>query len=168
MPRALRIEYEGALYHVVNRGDWRENIFLGDEDRLLFLETLEEACGKSRWQVNAYCLMSNHFHLVIETPMPTLVAGMKWMLGTYTQRFNARHRMRGHLFAGRYKALLVDEADGFYLRTVCDYTHLNPVRAKLIVEEEKLETYAWSSYPDYLKAPRERPESGLLIWRDFF
>ena len=71
--------------------------------------------------------------------MPTLVAGMKWMLGTYTQRFNARHRMRGHLFAGRYKALLVDEADGFYLRTVCDYTHLNPVRAKLIVEEEKLE-----------------------------
>ena len=63
MPRALRIEYEGALYHVVNRGDWRENIFLGDEDRLLFLETLEEACGKSRWQVNAYCLMSNHFHL---------------------------------------------------------------------------------------------------------
>jgi len=158
MPRALRIEYEGALYHVMNRGDRREEIFLGDEDRLLFLKTLEEACGKSRWQVSAYCLMSNHFHLVIETPMPTLVAGMKWMLGTYTQRFNARHRMRGHLFAGRYKALLVDEADGFYLRTVCDYTHLNPVRAKLIVEEEKLETYAWSSYPDYLKAPRERPE----------
>jgi hypothetical protein len=80
MPRGLRIEYEGALYHVMNRGDRRENIFFGDEDRLLFLKTMEEAGGKSRWQVSAYCLMSNHFHLVIETPMPTLVAGMAWMV----------------------------------------------------------------------------------------
>ncbi len=102
MPRALRIEYDGAIYHVMNRGKRRGNIFGGDEDRRLFLKTLEEACGKSHWQVHAYCLMSNNFHLVLETPMPTLVAGMKWILGTYTQRFNARHRMRGHLFAGRY------------------------------------------------------------------
>ena len=80
MRRALRIEYEGALYHVMNRGDRRENIFLGDEDRLLFLKTLEEACGKSRWQENAYCLMSNHFHLVIETPSQMLVAAMAFFI----------------------------------------------------------------------------------------
>ncbi len=85
---------------------------MGDEDRRLFLKTLEEACGKSHWQVRVYCLLSNHFHLVVETPEPTLVAGMKWMRGTYTQRFNARHRMRGRPFAGRYKALLVDETEG--------------------------------------------------------
>ena len=102
MPRQLRIEYEGAMYHVINRGDRREAIFLGDDARRLFLATLGEACAKADWQVHAYCLMENHFHLVLETPSPTLVSGMKWMMGTYTQRFNARHRLRGHLFAGRY------------------------------------------------------------------
>ena len=90
------------MYHVINRGDRREAIFLGDDDRRLFLATLGEACAKADWQVHAYCLMENHFHLVLETPSPTLVSGMKWMMGTYTQRFNARHRLRGHLFAGRY------------------------------------------------------------------
>ena len=80
MPRALRIEYEGAIYHVMNRGDRREDIFLDAGDRRLFLKTLGEACGKCQWQVHVYCLMSNHFHLVLETPSPTLVAGMKWML----------------------------------------------------------------------------------------
>jgi REP element-mobilizing transposase RayT len=113
MPRALRIEYEWAIYHVMNRGDRREDIFFGSEDRRLFLKTLKEACGKIHWQVHAYCLMSNHFHLVLETPEPTLVSGMKWMQGTYTQQFNVRHRMRGHLFAGRYKVLLVDETEAF-------------------------------------------------------
>ncbi len=91
-----------------------------DADRERFLSTLGEACGKTGWQVHGFCLMDNHFHLVVETPEANLVAGMKWMLGTYTQRFNAKHRMRGHLFAGRSKALLVDESDDFYLRTVCD------------------------------------------------
>jgi len=83
---------------------------------------------------------------------------MKWFLGTYTQRFNARHRMRGHLFAGRYKSLLVDGSDDMYLRVVCDYVHLNPVRAGLIAAEGELVDYAWSSYPEYLKPPKQRPE----------
>lgn len=105
MARSLRIQYAGAIYHVMSRGDRREDIFLDEEDRRRFLRTLGEACERAGWQVHAYCLMGNHFHLVVETPQPTLVAGMKWFLGTYTQRFNARHRMRGHLFAGRYKSL---------------------------------------------------------------
>jgi putative transposase len=118
--RKLRVEYEGAIYHVINRGDRREVIFLDDEDRHLFLKTLAEACAKTEWQAHAYCLMSNHFHLVIETPQPNLVAGMKWLLGTYTARFNRRHKLSGHLFAGRYKALIVDGSGSGYLKTVCD------------------------------------------------
>jgi len=100
--------------------------------------------------------MGNHFHLVLETPRPTLVVGMKWFLGTYTQRFNARHRMRGHLFAGRYKSLLVDGADDFYLRVVCDYVHLNPLRAGMLKTGEVLEGYVWSSFPQYLKPASRR------------
>jgi REP element-mobilizing transposase RayT len=142
----------------MSRGDRQEAIFLDDKDRGRFLKTLGEACGRSGWQVHAYCLMGNHFHLVLETPQPTLVAGMKWFLGTYTQRFNARHRMRGHLFAGRYKSLLVDGSDDMYLRVVCEYVHLNPVRAGLVTEEGELAEYAWSSYPHYLQAPVRRPE----------
>ena len=157
MARQLRLEYAGAIYHVMNRGDRQEAIFLDAEDRRRFLKTLGEACEKAGWQVHAYCLMGNHFHLVVETPQPTLVAGMKWFLGTYTQRFNARHQMRGHLFAGRYKSLLVDGSDDIYLRVVCDYVHLNPVRAGLVGVEEKMADYAWSSFPQYLKPPRKRP-----------
>ena len=116
----------------MNRGDRREEIFRDDADRERFLATLTEACGKTQWQIHAYCLMSNHFHLVIETPGANLVSGMKWLLGVYTRRFNIRHQECGHLFAGRYKALSVDGSGNGYLRTVCDYVHLNPVRAKLL------------------------------------
>src|ERR1051325_9443868 len=108
MPRKLRVEYPGAIYHVMNRGDRREAIFLSEQDRELFLETLGEACEKTGWQVHAYCLMSNHFHLVLETPQANLVSGMRWFLGTYTARFNRRHNVLGHLFSGRYKSLVVD------------------------------------------------------------
>lgn len=156
MARKLRVEYEGAIYHVMNRGDRREAIFLNDEDRHLFIKTLAEACAKTDWQVHAWCLMSNHFHLVIETPRANLVAGMKWLLGVYTARFNRRHRLAGHLFAGRYKALIVDGSGNGYLKTVCDYVHLNPVRAKLLSPEERLSAYGWSSYPEYLKRPSRR------------
>ena len=156
MARKLRVEYEGAIYHVINRGDRREPIFRDDKDRLLFLETLEEACRKTDWRVHAWCLMLNHFHLVIETPKANLVAGMKWFLGTYTGRFNRKHKLFGHLFSGRYKALIVDGSGNGYLRTVCDYVHLNPVRARLLKPEQKLRAYRWSSYGEYLKRPSAR------------
>ena len=141
----------------MNRGDRRRAIFRNDHDRRLFLDTLTEACGKTEWQVHAWCLMRNHFHLVIETPQPNLVFGMKWLLGVYTKRFNIRHKERGHLFAGRYKALHVEGSGNGYLRTVCDYVHLNPARARLLKGRQPLEAFAWSSYGDYLKAPRQRP-----------
>ena len=157
MPRKLRIQYPGAMYHVMNRGDQRENIFKDDKDRQRFIDTLAEACRKTDWQVHAYCLTRNHFHLVIETPQANLVAGMKWLLGVYTKRFNIRHKLCGHVFAGRYKALVVDGSGNGYLRTVCDYVHLNPVRAKLIEAETALDSFGWSSYAEYLKPPEKRP-----------
>ena len=156
MPRPLRVEFAGAIYHLMNRGDRREPIFLDDEDRKTFLNTLAEACEKTGWQVHAYCLMGNHFHLVAETPQPNLVAGMKWLLGTYTGRFNRRHQYFGHLFSGRYKSLVIDERSPGYLRAACDYVHLNPVRAGLIAADQSLSAYAWSSYPRFL-APARRP-----------
>ena len=157
MPRQLRIEYPGAIYHVMNRGDRSEPIFGDDADRKRFLETLDEVCSKTDWQVHAYCLMANHFHLVVETPNPNLVAGMKWFLGTYTGRFNRRHQLFGHLFSGRYKSLIIDERGGGYLKTACDYVHLNPVRAGLVASEAPLSAYEWSSYPLYLR-PTRRPD----------
>jgi REP element-mobilizing transposase RayT len=141
----------------MNRGDQREDIFLDQEDRRCFLATLEQACIKTAWQVHAYCLMSNHFHLVVETPRPNLVAGMKWLSGVYTKRFNIRHKLCGHLLAGRYQALVVEGSGNGYLRTVCDYVHLNPVRAGLLAAEAPLQSYGWSSYPSYLMAPEQRP-----------
>src|SRR5437660_657266 len=95
MARKLRLEYPGAIYHVMNRGDHREAIFFDDPDRSRFLDTLGDACRKTGWQIHAYCLMGNHFYLVVETPQPNLVAGMKWLLATYTSRFNRRHKLFG-------------------------------------------------------------------------
>jgi putative transposase len=158
MPRKLRVEYEGAIYHVMSRGDRREPIFQDDGDRELFLATLAECCAKTDWQVHALCLMPNHFHLVIETPKANLVAGMKWLLGTYTGRFNRRHKLVGHLFSGRYKSLIVDGSGGGYLKTVCDYVHLNPARANLLGSEAVLGSYRWSSYRWYAGAPGKRPD----------
>jgi putative transposase len=157
MARKLRVQYPGAIYHVMNRGDRREVIFLDEQDRRLFLETLGQACGKTDWQIHAWCLMSNHFHLVTETPRANLVAGMQWLLGVYTSRFNHRHQEFGHLLSGRYKALLVEGSGNGYLKAVCDYVHLNPVRAGLIAPQAPLQSYAWSSYPLYLQEPAQRP-----------
>jgi putative transposase len=157
VPRQIRVEYPGAIYHVMSRGDRREAIVHGDADRELWIKTLTEACAKCDWQVHGYCLMTNHFHLVVETPSANLVSGMKWFLGTYTVRFNARHHLRGHLFAGRYKSLLIDESDNQYLRVACDYVHLNPARASLVRPDQRLEDYRWSSYPSYLQKPSARP-----------
>lgn len=158
MARKLRVQYPGAIYHVMNRGDRRELIFNDDKDRECFLATLGEACEKTGWLIHAWCLMPNHFHLVIETPQPNLVSGMKWLLGTYTGRFNRRHKLFGHLFSGRYKALFVDGSGNGYLKTVCDYVHLNPARAKLLLrQEQKLSSFSWSSLRFYLQSPRKRP-----------
>src|SRR5439155_9488225 len=156
MARKLRVEFPGALYHVMNRGDRREAIFKDDKDRQQFVETLEETCAKTGWQVHVYCLMPNHFHLVLETPQANLVAGMKWFLGTYTGRFNRRHKLSGHLFSGRYKALVVEGSGNGYLRTVSEYVHLNPARAHLIKSHEPLRAYRWSSWPEYIKPPSKR------------
>jgi len=157
MPRQPRVEFPGAIYHLMSRGDRREDIFLDDVDRQEFLKTLAEACHKTGWQLHAYCLMRNHFHLVAETPEANLVEGMRWLLSAYTIRLNHRHKLFGHVFSGRYKALLVDRDCQGYLKTVCDYVHLNPVRACLLQPDERLEAYPWSSLHWYRAAPEYRP-----------
>ena len=157
MARKLRVQYPGAIYQVMNRGDRREPIFKDDADRQRFVETLGEVCAKTSWEVHAYVLMPNHFHLVVETPQANLVAGMKWFWGTYTSRFNRRHKLFGHLFSGRYKSLMVDGSGSGYLKTVCDYVHWNPARAKLLAPEQPLKSFVWSSWPAYLLAPSKRP-----------
>ena len=145
MPRQVRIQYPGAVYHVMARGDRREAIFRDDLDRRMFLAVLEDACGRTGWLCHAYVLMGNHYHLVIETPEANLVTGMAWLQNTYTRRHNVRHRLWGHVFGGRYKAVLVDGEDGNYFGTLIDYVHLNPARAGLVTPKDGLETFAWSS-----------------------
>lgn len=121
----------------------------------MFLDTLGEACSRTGWQVHAYVLMGNHYHMLLEIAEANLVVGMQWLQGTYTKRFNARHREWGHLFQGRYKAIPV-EPGGDYFSTLATYIHLNPVRMKgYDFESEQLQHYCWSSYPAYIgKAPR--------------
>ena len=142
---------------MMNRGDRREPIVDNEEDAQLFIKTLGEACGKTHWLIHAFCLMPNHFHLVVETPDPNLVAGMKWFLGTYTSRFNRKNKLFGHLFSGRYKSLIVEGSGNEYLRTLCAYVHLNPARAKLVSAKSPLKTYPWSSFPRLLQPPSRRP-----------
>lgn len=140
------------------RGNQGCLIFKDGQDRRCFLETLGEACEKTGWYIHAYVLMENHYHLLVETPEANLVAGMKWLQGTYTQRFNSRHKIFGHLFQGRYKAVIVDGAEEDYFQVVSTYIHLNPARAKLVaVGQERLKRYRWSSYPWYLNRAGKRP-----------
>ncbi len=127
-------------------------------DRQDFIKTLAETCQKTGFQVHAFCLMPNHYHLVVETPNANLVAGMAWLQSTYTIRLNHRHKLFGHVFSGRYKSLLVDGSGTGYLKSACDYVHLNPVRANLLKPEERLLAYPWSSFGLYLAAPKHRPE----------
>ena len=158
MSRPLRIQYPGAVYHVMARGNHGQEIFQDDRDRRCFLETLGEACEKTGWRIHAYVLMGNHYHLLVETPEGNLVEGMKWVQGAYTQRYNSRHKLFGHLFQGRYKAVIVDGQDEDYFPVVSTYIHLNPARAKLIrVGQERLKRYRWSSYPWFLNRAGKRP-----------
>lgn len=142
MSRPLRLEFPGAIYHVTARGNAQEAIFLDDDDKLSFLAVLAETVSRFGWLCHAYCLMDNHYHLLIETPDGNLSRGMRQVNGVYTQRFNRRHARVGHLLQGRFKAILVERDR--YLLELCRYIVLNPVRAKMVTD---ISGYLWSSYP---------------------
>jgi len=141
MARPIRIEFAGALYHITSRGDDRQDVFRDDQDRRVFLEILNEADRRFKWRCYAFCLMGNHYHLLVETPEPNLSAGMRHINGVYTQRFNRRHGRTGHVFQGRFNAILVDKESHFL--EVCRYIVLNPVRAKFVGDPR---AWRWSSY----------------------
>jgi putative transposase len=149
------------MYHVLARGDQREPIVVGDDDRWMFLRTLGEMAKRTRIRVHAYALMDNHYHLVLETPKANLVAGMQWFQTTYTQRFNAKNQKWGHLFGGRYKAIVVQHQEGEYFRELVDYVHLNPVRARLIEGGEGFDSWEWTSLREYRK-----PQSKRFEWME--
>lgn len=141
MARPLRIEFPGAIYHVTTRGNARGDIFGDDSDRELFLKILGQVVSRFNWLCHAYCLMDNHYHLLIETPEGNLSAGMRQLNGVYTQAFNRAHGRDGHLFKGRFKAILVEKES--HLLELCRYVVLNPVRAGMV---SVAQDYAWSSY----------------------
>lgn len=141
MSRPLRLELAGGLYHVTSRGDGREAIYLDDGDRECWLAVLAAVCERYRWRCHAYCLMTNHYHLLLCTPEPNLARGMRQLNGVYTQRFNRAHRRVGHVFQGRYQAILVERDS--YLLELSRYIVLNPVRAGMVRNPAD---WAWSSY----------------------
>ena len=141
MARPLRIEYPGALYHVTARGNARQNIFLDDTDRQRFLGVLGQVVARFHLLLHAYCLMDNHFHLMVETPEANLSKAMRQLNGVYTQAFNRHHGRVGHVLQGRFKAIVMDRES--YLLELCRYVVLNPVRAKITRTPDR---YAWSSY----------------------
>ncbi len=148
MARRLRIQFPGAIYHVVNRGNYRRDLFVSAGEAQAFLAALQEAARRMGWRVHAYALMRNHYHCAVETPEPNLVEGMHWLQSTWATRFNRFRQERGHLFQGRYQSLLVEDAAA--LGRVVDYIHLNPVRAK-IVAPEQVRHYRWTSLPGIVK-----------------
>jgi len=141
MSRPLRIEYAGAVYHITSRGNEKKAVYKDDVDRGTFLDTLFQVNKRYNWICHAYCLMNNHYHLIIETPDGNLSAGMRQLNGVYTQTFNKRHKRVGHLFQGRYKAILIQKDS--HLLEVCRYVVLNPVRARAV---DRPELWQWSSY----------------------
>ena len=142
MARKLRLQYAGAFYHVINRGNYRADVFASDGAKEAFLKCLGEACEKTGWKVHGYVVMRNHYHLALETPEPNLVEGMQWLQSTYANRFNRFRGERGHVFQGRYQAIVVE--DGAHVGAVTHYIHLNPVRAG-IVAVRQVGDYRWSS-----------------------
>lgn len=141
MARPLRLEFPGACYHVTARGDRQEPVFEDDQDHIVFLGLLAKEVLQQGWVLYAFCLMGNHYHLLLETPEPNLVRGMRRLNGVYTQAFNRRHGRVGHVLQGRYKSILVDQDS--YLLELCRYVVLNPVRAKMVASAED---WHWSSY----------------------
>lgn len=150
MARKLRIEFPGALYHVINRGNYRQDVFTSVGAAEAFVRALVEATTLHGWRVHAYVIMRNHYHLALETPQPNLGVGMQWLQSTLATRFNRFRQERGHLFQGRFHALLVEDAAA--LSRVVDYIHLNPVRAGLIAPEQVAE-FRWSSLRALIKGP---------------
>jgi len=146
MSRPLRIQFEGAWYHVMNRGAGRRRVFHDDDSRLAFLNLLDEIYRRYRVEVHAYCLMGNHYHLYLRTPLANLSRAMRHLDGVYTQRYNRAYETDGPLFRGRYKSILVDD-HAYHLR-LSRYIHLNPIEAKMV---EAPEQYPWSSYSNYLQ-----------------
>ena len=155
MARPLRITFPGAFYHVTSRGNERKNIFKNDGDRERFLEYLESAFERYQASIHAYCLMDNHYHLLLETPSGNLPQIMRHINGAYTTYFNIKWKRVGHLFQGRYKAILVDIDE--YAKALSRYIHLNPVRAELVQTPEQ---YDWSSYQFYIG--RRKPPGWLF------
>lgn len=149
MSRPLRIEYPGAWYHVMNRGRRGENVFSGKQDFEIFITLLKEAAELWDVQVSAYCLMSNHYHILLQTPQGNLSRFMRHLNGVYTQRYNRLHGYDGQLFRGRYKSILVEEDS--YLLELVRYIHHNPLRAGMV---DDLNQYPWSSHPGYLSADK--------------
>lgn len=152
MGRAWRIEFEGALYHILSRGNEQKDIFYDDQDRKLFLKTIGEMSERFEIDVFAYVLMGNHYHLLLKTNRANLSKSMQWLGLTYTRRFNLRHFRSGHLFQGRFKSIIVQN-DAYLMRLSC-YIHRNPLRASIV---ERLADYRWSSYKAYAygdKAPK--------------
>lgn len=141
MARPLRIQYPGAVYHVTSRGNEKKAVYKDDQDREAFLQTLQRVNKRYHWICHSYCLMDNHYHLLIETLDGNLSLGMRQLNGVYTQLFNARYQRSGHLFQGRYKAILIQKET--HLLEVCRYVVLNPARARL---KKRPEDWKWSSY----------------------
>lgn len=160
MARKLRIQFPGALYHVINRGNYRRDLFGTAGARQAFETALCEACGVFGWRLHAHVIMSNHFHLAVETPRANLVEGMHWLQGTFATRFNRFRKERGHLFQGRYQAILIEDAAA--LARVADYIHLNPVRAGMVTAGRILD-FEWSSLRWFVRG--ERP--ACLVAEDF-
>jgi len=166
MARKLRIEFDGAWYHIVATGFQDESIFMDRSDREMMFETLGEACGRTGWQVHAWVLMDNHFHFILHTPKANLVVGMQWFMNTYTQRFNSRHKRSGRLFGDRYKSLPIETpefaGEPEYLRSALWLVHLYPVHARLVPRskdgEWRFEKYSWNSLlQSYSAPPNNRP-----------
>ncbi len=146
MARPWRIQFENAVYHITARGNHNQDIFLDDQDRMRFLGLVGRTCERFSFKVYSFCLMDNHFHLFLQTPLGNLSKGMHWLNGTYTGYFNHRHKTFGHLLQGRFKSVLV--ADDVHYLHLSMYIHLNPVRAGLV---ERPGRYPWSSFSDYLR-----------------
>lgn len=160
MSRQWRIEYAGALYHVMSRGNQGQSIFADDNDRRMFLDILDEVSERFSIEIQAYVLMANHYHLLLKTLEPNLSRAMQWFGTTYTRRYNIRHGLGGHLFQGRFKSIVVDNDS--YLSQLSCYIHRNPLRAGLV---SRLADYSWSSYNHYAytKKPPKWLKTELIL-----